>query len=87
MLDPIDHPLLQPEGKTLKFKRDLSSPRNLLKTLRASADAADGQDRPATRRSADQQHRMTKTTNLARGTSKRIALDGTANLPLHIRIR
>ena len=36
-------PLLQaPEGKTLEFKRDLSSPRNLLKTLVAFANSAGG---------------------------------------------
>ncbi len=37
------HPLLQqPEGKQLEFKRDLSSPRNLLKTLVAFANSAGG---------------------------------------------
>lgn len=37
------HPLLQqPEGKTLEFKRDLSSPRNALKTLVAFANSAGG---------------------------------------------
>ena len=30
------------EGKTLEFKRDLSSPRNLLKTLVAFANTAGG---------------------------------------------
>jgi len=30
-------PLQQPEGKTLEFKRDLSSPRNVLETLVAFA--------------------------------------------------
>lgn len=36
-------PLLQaPEGKTLEFKRDLSSPRNVLKTLVAFANSAGG---------------------------------------------
>ena len=34
--------LQQPEGKTLEFKRDLSSPRNLLKTLVAFANSAGG---------------------------------------------
>lgn len=34
--------LQQPEGKTLEFKRDLSSPRPLLKTLVAFANSADG---------------------------------------------
>ena len=37
------HPLLlQPEGKTQEFKRDLSSPQNLLKTLVAFANSAGG---------------------------------------------
>lgn len=37
------HPLLlQPEGKTLEFKHDLSSPQNLLKTLVAFANSAGG---------------------------------------------
>ncbi|WP_068639089.1 AlbA family DNA-binding domain-containing protein [Thauera butanivorans] len=37
------NPLLQqPEGKTLEFKRDLSSPRNVLKTLVAFANSAGG---------------------------------------------
>lgn len=30
---PVEQLLLQPEGKTLEFKRDLSSPHNVLKTL------------------------------------------------------
>ena len=30
------------EGKTLEFKRDLSSPRNILKTLAAFANTAGG---------------------------------------------
>ena len=34
--------LLAPEGKTLEFKRDLSSPRNVLKTLVAFANSAGG---------------------------------------------
>lgn len=38
----IDHLLQQPEGKTLEFKRDLSSPRNVLKMLVAFANAAGG---------------------------------------------
>ena len=38
----IDHLLSQPEGKTLEFKRDLSSPRPLLKTLVAFANSAGG---------------------------------------------
>ncbi|MFO1211284.1 MAG: hypothetical protein U1E74_01190 [Paenacidovorax caeni] len=33
-MKPAHHLLLQqPDGKTLEFKRDLSSPRNVLKTL------------------------------------------------------
>lgn len=38
----IQHLLQQPEGKTLEFKRNLSSPRNVLKTLVAFANAAGG---------------------------------------------
>ena len=38
----IDQLLAQPESKTLEFKRDLSSPRNLLKTLVAFANSAGG---------------------------------------------
>jgi ATP-dependent DNA helicase RecG len=38
----IDTLLTQPEGKTLEFKRDLSSPRPLLKTLVAFANSAGG---------------------------------------------
>jgi predicted HTH transcriptional regulator len=34
--------LHQPEGKTLEFKRDLSSTRNILKTLVAFANTAGG---------------------------------------------
>lgn len=34
--------LQQPEGKTLEFKRDLSSPRNVAKTLVAFANSAGG---------------------------------------------
>lgn len=37
-----DHLLTQPEGKTLEFKRDLSSPKPLLKTLVAFANTAGG---------------------------------------------
>ncbi len=33
MPSPIERLLALPEGKTLEFKRDLSSPRNFLKTL------------------------------------------------------
>ncbi|WP_369793141.1 helix-turn-helix domain-containing protein [Methanosarcina sp. 2.H.A.1B.4] len=32
--------LSRPEGKTLEFKRDLSSPRNILKTLVAFSNTA-----------------------------------------------
>ena len=42
-MNPGIHPLLvQAEGKTLEFKRDLSSPRNVLKTLVAFANSAGG---------------------------------------------
>ena len=42
-MNTATHPLLlQPEGKTLEFKRDLSSPQNLLKTLVAFANSAGG---------------------------------------------
>ena len=34
--------IYMPEGKTLEFKRDLSSPRNILKTLVAFANTAGG---------------------------------------------
>jgi hypothetical protein len=43
MPHPIDHLLQQPEGKTLEFKRDLSSPRNVLKTLVAHEGTAAGE--------------------------------------------
>ena len=39
---PLSSLLRCPEGKTLEFKRDLSSPRNLLKTLVAFANTAGG---------------------------------------------
>ena len=42
MNTPIDQLLSMPEGKTLEFKRDLSSPRNILKTLVAFANTAGG---------------------------------------------
>ena len=35
-------PIKSPEGKTLEFKRDLSSPRNIIKTLIAFANTAGG---------------------------------------------
>ena len=43
MMQPIEEQLLQPEGKQLEFKRDLSSPKPLLKTLIAFANTAGGQ--------------------------------------------
>lgn len=43
MSQAIEQTLQQPEGKTLEFKRDLSSPRNVLKTLVAFANSAGGQ--------------------------------------------
>ncbi|MDD2713995.1 MAG: ATP-binding protein [Simplicispira sp.] len=42
MTTPAHPLLLQPEGKTLEFKRDLSSPQNVLKTLVAFANSAGG---------------------------------------------
>lgn len=39
MIAPL---LKQPEGKMLEFKRDLSSPSNVLKTLVAFANATGG---------------------------------------------
>ncbi|HQL95840.1 MAG TPA: putative DNA binding domain-containing protein, partial [Candidatus Hydrogenedentes bacterium] len=42
MTIPIHQLIAQPEGKTLEFKRDLSSPKNLLKTLVAFANSAGG---------------------------------------------
>ncbi|MBU3916524.1 putative DNA binding domain-containing protein, partial [bacterium] len=42
MTSKIESLLKQPEGKTLEFKRDLSSPRNFLKTLVAFANSAGG---------------------------------------------
>jgi ATP-dependent DNA helicase RecG len=42
MFLPIDHLLTLPEGKTLEFKRDISSPKPLLKTLAAFANTAGG---------------------------------------------
>ena len=41
MLSPIDL-ISQPEGKTLEFKRDLSSPKNIVKTIVAFANTAGG---------------------------------------------
>lgn len=42
MSPPFEQILSQPESKTLEFKRDLSSPTNLLKTLVAFANSAGG---------------------------------------------
>ena len=42
MPHPIEHILQQPEDKTLEFKRDLSSPHNVIKTLVAFANTAAG---------------------------------------------
>ena len=38
----IDGLITQPEGKTLEFKRDLSSPKSLLKSIVAFANTAGG---------------------------------------------
>jgi ATP-dependent DNA helicase RecG len=38
----IEQLITSPEGKTLEFKRDLSSPRPILKTLLAFANTAGG---------------------------------------------
>lgn len=43
MMQPIEQLLRQPEGKQLEFKRNLSSPRSLLKALVAFANTAGGQ--------------------------------------------
>ncbi len=43
MNPPITQLLAAAEGKTLEFKRDLSSPRNILKTLVAFSNSAGGQ--------------------------------------------
>src|SRR5690625_2327548 len=43
MNPPITQLLSTAEGKTLEFKRDLPSPRNILKTLVAFANSAGGQ--------------------------------------------
>ena len=42
MVTKIQSLLKQPEGKTLEFKRDLSSRRNILRTLVAFANSAGG---------------------------------------------
>lgn len=38
----IEELLTRPEGKTLEFKQDLSSPKNILKTMTAFANTAGG---------------------------------------------
>ena len=40
MTNPTSQLVTVPEGKTLEFKRDISSPRNILKTLVAFANTA-----------------------------------------------
>jgi len=40
MTTPTFQLVTMPEGKTLEFKRDISSPRNILKTLVAFANTA-----------------------------------------------
>jgi len=42
MTIPISQLITMPEGKTLELKRDISSPRNILKTLVAFANTAGG---------------------------------------------
>jgi predicted HTH transcriptional regulator len=42
MTTPTSQLITKPEGKTLEFKRDISSPRNILKTLVAFANTAGG---------------------------------------------
>ncbi|MCL7414343.1 MAG: helix-turn-helix domain-containing protein [ANME-2 cluster archaeon] len=42
MTDSITQIISMPEGKTLEFKRDISSPKNILKTLVAFANTAGG---------------------------------------------
>jgi len=42
MTIPTSQLIAMPEGKTLEFKRDLSSPKNMLKTLVAFANTAGG---------------------------------------------
>ena len=38
----LEELLMRPEGKTLEFKQNLSSPKNILKTLTAFANTAGG---------------------------------------------
>jgi predicted HTH transcriptional regulator len=42
MNPPISQLITMPEGKTLEFKRDISSPKNIIKTLVAFANTAGG---------------------------------------------
>ena len=42
MTHTITQLITMPEGKTLEFKRDISSPKNMLKTLVALANTAGG---------------------------------------------
>ncbi len=42
MNTPISQLITMPEGKTLEFKRDISSPKNIIKTLVAFANTAGG---------------------------------------------
>lgn len=42
MTTPTSQLISMPEGKTLEFKRDISSPGNILKTLVAFANTAGG---------------------------------------------
>ena len=42
MTIPTSQLITMPEGKTLEFKRDLSPPKNMLKTLVAFANTAGG---------------------------------------------
>ncbi|MCK4528526.1 putative DNA binding domain-containing protein, partial [candidate division WOR-3 bacterium] len=42
MTNSIIQLVSMPEGKTLEFKRDISSPKNILKTLVAFANTAGG---------------------------------------------
>ena len=42
MNQSIEQVLKQPEGKQLEFKRDLSSPKPIMKTLTAFANTAGG---------------------------------------------
>ena len=48
----IEELLTRPEAKTLEFKQDMSSPKNILKTLTAFANTAGGDDQPPGGRAA-----------------------------------